>query len=248
MITPRGKFDMYMLKSSLKIHGPSHDYKILYKNITKAFMLPKPDGVHVSFVIALANPLRQGNTTYNFLVFQFKHNNQKEINLNLPSNEEERLKILKSDLNSNLNGEVYDIIARLFSALVGVPIIIPKNFKGQNDSPAVRCSIKANEGFLYPLERSLIFIHKPVVVINLDSVISVECSRVNETNVQKSFDMTIKTKKSEMQFLGIDKKELNSLCTYFQQKNVKVKSNDGNNTVEITANVRISLTYLDNDK
>ena len=41
MITPRGKFDIYFMKSFFKIHGQTHNYKILQKSINRVFLLPK---------------------------------------------------------------------------------------------------------------------------------------------------------------------------------------------------------------
>jgi structure-specific recognition protein 1 len=129
IVAPRGKFDIHMLKNVLKIHGPSHDYKIPYTNITKAFLLPKQDGVHIAIVLALSTPLRQGNTTYQYIVFQFKNGIEKTVNINLPENESERKLILKSELPSTLTGEQFDIMAKLLKALIGVQIVIPHNFK-----------------------------------------------------------------------------------------------------------------------
>ena len=34
-LTPRGKFDLHFLKENIKIHGPTHDYKINFSNINK---------------------------------------------------------------------------------------------------------------------------------------------------------------------------------------------------------------------
>jgi structure-specific recognition protein 1 len=129
IIAPRGKFDIQMLKNVLKIHGPSHDYKIPYNNVTKAFLLPKQDGVHIAIVLALSNPLRQGNTTYQYIVFQFKNGIEKTVNINLPEDENERKSILKSELPSSLTGEEFDIMAKLLKALIGIQIVIPHNFK-----------------------------------------------------------------------------------------------------------------------
>ena len=45
MIVPRGKCSLDMYKTFLKFHGRTHDYKILYRNINRAFLLPLQDGV-----------------------------------------------------------------------------------------------------------------------------------------------------------------------------------------------------------
>lgn len=51
LLIPRGKYSLDMYATFLKLHGRTHDYKILYKDINKGFLLPKPDGVHNVHVI-----------------------------------------------------------------------------------------------------------------------------------------------------------------------------------------------------
>jgi len=50
-IIPRGKYSLDLYDDFLKMHGTTHDYKVIYKDIEKAFMLQKPDGRHIAFVI-----------------------------------------------------------------------------------------------------------------------------------------------------------------------------------------------------
>jgi structure-specific recognition protein 1 len=238
MITPRGKFDLYMLKNVLKIHGPSHDYKISFKNIAKTFLLGRSDGTHCLFVVGLNNPVRQGNTSYPFLVFQFKYKNQKTITLNLPEDENERNNILKSSIDSVLSGDLFDIVAKLFKSIVGIPVIIPGNFRSSRGAASVKCSLKASEGALYPLERGLIFVHKPVVYIGLEDIRQVEFSRISESSAQqRTFDLTIKRKNEDIQFVGLEKNEVESLSKYFSNKKIKIKSNDGGNIQDIQPSV-----------
>lgn len=58
MIIPRGKYSLDLYSTFAKLHGRTHDYKILYKDINKGFLLPKPDGVHMAYVLQLKAPLR----------------------------------------------------------------------------------------------------------------------------------------------------------------------------------------------
>ena len=58
MIIPRGKYSLDLYATFAKLHGRTHDYKILYKDINKGFLLPKPDGIHMAYVLHLKNPLR----------------------------------------------------------------------------------------------------------------------------------------------------------------------------------------------
>ena len=136
------------------------------------------------------------------------------------------------------------IMAKLFKAIIGINIVIPGNFRSSKNNPSIKCSLKANEGFLYPLERGLIFIHKPVVYIKLEDINYVECVRVTEH--QKSFDIMIYTKKNNesYQFLGILREEYDSIVKYLALKKIKVKSiEEGTHKIiEVTGVAKSSVT------
>jgi structure-specific recognition protein 1 len=54
----------------MRMHGDKYDYKISYDDISKLYMLHKPDGVTAAIVISLEKPIRQGNQKYSHLVLQ----------------------------------------------------------------------------------------------------------------------------------------------------------------------------------
>lgn len=72
LLVPRGKYACDFYEDFLRFHGQTHNYKIDYKNVERAFLLPRPDEVHMYLVISLVKPLRQGNTVYPYLVIQIK--------------------------------------------------------------------------------------------------------------------------------------------------------------------------------
>lgn len=74
-----------MHDSFLRLRGKSHDYKIMYTSIKRLFMVPKPDDLHWQFVVALDPPLRQGQTRYPHLVFQFEKEDEVDVEVNLPA-------------------------------------------------------------------------------------------------------------------------------------------------------------------
>ena len=231
MTTPRGKFDLYFMKNFIKIHGQTHNYKILHKNIAKVFLVPKPDGHNHYFILSLFSPLSQGNTSYPFIIFQMKDEAESSIDLNIPEN-------MKIDLPNPLQGTIKDNIAQLFNAIVNIGIIIPsKNFTFSK-GPYLKCSYKANEGVLYPLEKCLLFVHKPVMCINHEDIRQVDCARVHDTNLQqRTFDMIIVTKKDEIQFVGLEKKELEHIINYCKGKKIKINDIDEkHNVIELSGN------------
>lgn len=55
---------------SLKSTRPRYDYKIQYNDISKLFLLEKPDERYVAFVVSLDKPIRQGQQKYQHLVLR----------------------------------------------------------------------------------------------------------------------------------------------------------------------------------
>lgn len=40
-----------MFPSFLRLRGKTYDYKVLYSSVTRIFLLPKPDEIHVQLVV-----------------------------------------------------------------------------------------------------------------------------------------------------------------------------------------------------
>ena len=59
-LTPRGRYSIELYDSFLRLRGAKYDYKIRYDDISRLFLLPKQDDMHMAFVIALDKPIRQG--------------------------------------------------------------------------------------------------------------------------------------------------------------------------------------------
>ena len=229
MITPRGKIDLYFMETSLKIHGQTHNNIISYKNIQKVFLVPKSDGHNHFLIIKLISALSQGNTSYNFLIFQIKNDAEEETEIHKIENSK-----INIDLPEKLVGKIIDNTATLFNKLVNISIITTSKNYTFSKGPYIKCFYKTNEGVLYILERSLLFVHKPVIFISHDEIRKVDCSRINDSNMQqRTFDMTIVTKE-DIQFTGIEKVELEQISSYFQGKKIKINLIDENkNTVDM---------------
>ena len=230
-VIPRGKFDLFFLKNSLKIHGQSHNYKTDIKNIVKVFLVPKIDG-HFSFLILkLRSPLTQGNTSYPFVIFQIKPENEMKIDLQIPEDDEEIQKKLEN-LENPLEGKAIDVITKLFNNIVNKNLYIPsQNFTFSSKGPYIKCSYKANDGVLYFLEKTILFVHKPVLDIEHDLIKEIDFTRIHESGMQqRSFDMTIKLKEKESyQFSGLDREEMDNLQEYIKAKKIKLNNVDENN-------------------
>ena len=108
----------------------------------------------------------------------------------------------------------------------------------------MKCSFKASEGYLYPLERSLVFIDKPVIYIPLEDITKVDFMRFKKSSIQRSFDITVITRKDQIEFNGIDRNEFDEIVNYFKSKNVKIGSEDGEeNLINMTVNYFIFFIF-----
>merc|ERR1711957_1012631 len=88
-LTPRGRYSIELHKSFFRMRGSKYDYKIRYDDISRLFLLPKPDDVHMAFVIALDRPIRQGQQRYQYLVLQTTKQ-QSEVSISLDADTLER--------------------------------------------------------------------------------------------------------------------------------------------------------------
>lgn len=79
------------------------------------------------FVIGLDKPLRQGNTTYPYLVMQFKKEQKETIKLKLTP--EQIAEQYEDKIKETYDGHLYDTVAKLFKAIIKVNIIIPGDFQ-----------------------------------------------------------------------------------------------------------------------
>ena len=68
---PRGRYDVELFPTFLKLASQTYTYKIAYKNVNKMFLFDLSDSGQHLFVIGLNPPVRQGRTAYPYLVVQF---------------------------------------------------------------------------------------------------------------------------------------------------------------------------------
>ena len=156
VLTPRGRYDIDMFPSFLRLRGKTYDYKILYSSITQLFLLPKPDEVHVLFIVALDPPIRQGQTRYPFLVLQFPREEEMDAELNL---DEETIQTkYEGKLKKRYEEPTFRIVTNLFRVFSQQKVHVPTGFTNSTGQECVRCNVKANDGVLY---LSLIHISEP---------------------------------------------------------------------------------------
>ncbi|KAJ5635517.1 FACT complex subunit pob3 [Penicillium longicatenatum] len=225
-LTPRGRFDIDMYESSFRLRGKTYDYKIQYTAIKKFFLLPKNDDTHTLIVLGLDPPLRQGQTRYPFLVMQLKLD--EEISLELNMTEDLLNTQYKDKLQPQYEEPIHQVVTKIFRGLSGKKVIMPsKDFVSHHGHHGVKCSIKANEGLLYFLDKSLIFVPKPATYIQMENVAIVTMSRVGgAVSASRTFDITVTLKGGlgEHQFSNINREEQQPLEDFFKAKGIRIKN------------------------
>jgi N-methylhydantoinase B/oxoprolinase/acetone carboxylase alpha subunit len=105
-----------MTKQYFHLQGVQYAYKIKYEDVNSLFLLQKPDGGRMSFVISLEKPIRQGSQVYHNLVLE-THKIEASMDINLTQEE--------IDDEYNGTSSIYHIIVVIMIGFcLGVMIII----------------------------------------------------------------------------------------------------------------------------
>lgn len=103
-----------------------------------------------------------------------------------------------------MSGPTYEIFCRVLRTVLKQKITVPGSFTGHSGTPAIACAYKQSNGFLYPLERGFVFVHKPPMYLRFDEIAAVNFARSDHST--KSFDFEIETKQGLVHpFSGIEK-------------------------------------------
>jgi structure-specific recognition protein 1 len=224
-LTPRGRFDIDLYESSFRLRGKTYDYKISYESTKRFFLLPKPDDMHQLLCVGLDPPLRQGQTRYPFLVMQFKKDEEVQIELNMT---DEQLLKFSGKLQAKYEAPIGSVISKIFHGLTNKRVVQPSlDFLSHHQMSGVKCSIKANEGHLFCLDKAFLFVPKPATYISFEQILSVTMSRVGgAVSASRTFDISVLMKKGagEHQFSNINREEQQPLENFLKLKNIKTKN------------------------
>ncbi|CAL5351432.1 unnamed protein product [Camellia sinensis] len=72
ILTPRGRYNVDLHLSFLRLQGQANDFKIQYSSVVCLFLLPKSNQPHTFVVVTLDPPIRKGQTLYPHIVLQFE--------------------------------------------------------------------------------------------------------------------------------------------------------------------------------
>ncbi|XP_052753294.1 FACT complex subunit Ssrp1 [Galleria mellonella] len=225
-LTPRGRYDIKVFQTFFQLHGKTFDYKIPMSTVLRLFLLPHKDTRQMFFVVSLDPPIKQGQTRYHYLVLLFGI--EEETSLELPFTEEELQEKYEGKITKELSGPTYEVLAKIMKVIINRRVTGPGDFLGHHKTPAIACSYKAAAGYLYPLEKGFIYVHKPPVHIRFEEIASVNFARGGASST-KSFDFEIELKSGSVHtFSSIEKGEYDKLFDYITSKKLHVK-NTGKN-------------------
>eukprot|EP00884_Botryococcus_braunii_P021465 jgi/Botrbrau1/8001/Bobra.384_2s0027.1 len=179
VVAPRGRFDVEMYLTFFKLVGQAQDYRVQYDSIVRLFVLPKSNASQTLVVVSLDPPIRKGQTYYPHILLQFQNDEMRTLELDIPD-DAFAAKNAKcgGKLQRMYDAEAYEVFSRVLRGLSAAKLTRPSTFRTADSSGyAVRCSYKADDGFLYPLERAFFYVQKPPTLLVYEEVESVEFLR-----------------------------------------------------------------------
>eukprot|EP00467_Chlorarachnion_reptans_P007869 CAMPEP_0114505740 /NCGR_PEP_ID=MMETSP0109-20121206/11022_1 /TAXON_ID=29199 /ORGANISM="Chlorarachnion reptans, Strain CCCM449" /LENGTH=819 /DNA_ID=CAMNT_0001684215 /DNA_START=201 /DNA_END=2660 /DNA_ORIENTATION=+ len=222
--TPRGKYDIEFYKSFFKLHGSSFNYKILYQHVVRLMMMESHDKNHHYFIVNLEPPIRQGRTSYPYLIMQLKSEEKITIENNIDESELENNTLI----SQSMAGPIKDIVWRLFKFLSKRSVTVPgKDFVSVQNTSCISCSLKANFGHLYFFKKSFFFIMKPPTYIRHDQISTVEFERLKNSGTGRVFDIVLTMRDdTNYTFTNIDKNEFRNVFTWMKERQIRIGNID----------------------
>ncbi|KAI3498591.1 hypothetical protein L1887_34368 [Cichorium endivia] len=222
ILTPRGRYNVELHLSFLRLQGQANDFKIQFSSVVRVFVLPKSNQPHTFVVVTLDPPIRKGQTMYPHIVLQFETDYVVESTLTI--NEDLFATKYKDKLEPSYKGLIHEVFTMVLRGLSGTKLTRPGKFRSCQDGYAVKSSLKAEDGVLYPLEKSFFFLPKPPTLILYDEIDYVEFERhaAGGSNMHY-FDLLIRLKtEQEHLFRNIQRNEYHNLFDFINSKGLKI--------------------------
>ncbi|KAK6155123.1 hypothetical protein DH2020_009371 [Rehmannia glutinosa] len=237
ILTPRGRYNVELHLSFLRLQGQANDFKIQYSSVVRVFWLPKSNQPHTFVVVTLDPPIRKGQTLYPHIVMQFE--TDAVIDTTLSMSDDLYNTRYKDKLQPEHKGLIHEIFITILRGLSSAKVTKPGKFRSSQDGYAVKSSLKAEDGVLYPLEKSFFFLPKPPTLILHEEIDYVEFERhtAGGSNMHY-FDLNIRLKtEQEHLFRNIQRNEYHNLFKFVNEKGLKIMNLGSGHTTEGVAAV-----------
>lgn len=117
------------------------------------------------------------------------------------------------------------VVSKAIKMVSGKKLFIPKSFLNVNKSHEIRCSLKNDTGFLYPLEKSFVYIPKPTAYFRHEEISVVRFERLAAKDAKSTFDIVFNFKtRDSMTFSGIRRDEFHTIFEYCKAKALPVEN------------------------
>ena len=223
-VTPRGKYDMEMSEDFMTLRGQSYNYKVPYTQISRLFLLPRPGQTAISFVISVDPPIRQGKTGYQHLITQFPAHDELSVSLNM--SDEDLTSKYAGKLEKEMSGPTYEVLTKVFKVLSKKRMSIPKGFRSARGDSCVRCAVGNQEGLLYVLDKSFMFVNKPAMHLRFEEIEHVDLDRTSEDvnrRALKSWDLTVALKGGASHtFANVEKNDYEPMVAFLKSCKIKL--------------------------
>lgn len=239
ILTPRGRYSVELHLSFFRLQGQANDFKIQYSSVVRLFLLPKSNQPHTFVVVTLDPPIRKGMTLYPHIILQFETDLVTEQTLSI--NDELLATKYKDKLEPSYKGLIHEVFTLILRGLSGAKITRPGKFRSAQNGYAVKSSLKAEDGILYPLEKGFFFLPRPPTLILHDEIEYVEFERHGAGGSSVSshyFDLLVKLKNDqEHLFRNIQRNEYHNLFDFISGKGLKIMNLGGTQAVNGVASV-----------
>lgn len=158
----------------MQMRGTPYNFNIPYENMDCGFVLQKELTSRYAFLLCLTKPIRVGNQKYQNLVLETLDDHAVELEFKLSQDD---LDARYGGIQKVISKPLSQLFGTVFKTVTGTKVFRPDQFRASNGGYCIRCSIKANQGLLYPMSKSFIFIHKPTVIIKFVDIEVVEFER-----------------------------------------------------------------------
>ncbi|KAH7824782.1 putative FACT complex subunit ssrp1-B [Monocercomonoides exilis] len=220
VLVPRGRYEIEMYRSLLSMHGATHNYKIEYSNINELYLLHNKGTKTANFVLSLNRPLVQGHTLYKHVVMELNTENTVEVEAHLT---DEELKAYDGFIDHNMEGSQMNVVVKVFRALTGQRIASARNFMNHEGHAGLKCSHGPQSGMLFILDKTLVYIYKPTLIIKINRIARIEFPRNDRSGPSSSsrtFDMTVHLRDGDiLEFTNFAQDDFEPLKKFLAEKN-----------------------------
>lgn len=217
-LSPRGRFSVSIRPDVLHLKGTT-EFKVTWDTISRIFVVPRPNQPQHLVVVSLDGAIRKGQTRYQHIVLAFPNDESAEIDL---SEGFEELVNSRDKLESSYSGAQAEVFARLCRGLSGCKMTREGSFRSAaGTGAALKCSYKAEEGFLYVLEKGLFFLPKPPILLQHDAIEGVKFQRHGGAlATARMFDITVTYNNSDYSFANLAREEFDNFVKFLEAKQV----------------------------